>query len=249
MMDEALRQRFSAIAHGEMAIMNPLSADTVDRAVEAVALAPAARVLDLGCGKAELLARIVERYDARGVGVEVSPHLLTVARERVAALPAGTAEIVEGDARTYESPEPFDLVVCIGPGWEHPSFRALLEDLERHVVPGGQLLVGDGYWRTEPGAEYLGLLGARRDEMTTHDLNAMAGVDLDMQPLWSGSASQQDWDRYEFGYFATVDRWAAAHPDDPDRDAFVEQARLVRDRYLRGGRDCLGFGVYLFRVP
>ncbi len=248
-MDEAQRQRFSAIAHGEMAIMNPLSPDTVDRAVEAVELPAGGRILDLGCGKAELLARLAERYAAHGVGVEHSPHLLTVARERVSQLPAGHVEILEGDARSFTSPEPFDLVVCIGPGWEHPGFRALLESLEPHVAPGGQLLVGDGYWRAEPSAEYLTLLGARRDEMTTHDLNGMVGVDLGMQPLWSGSATQQDWDRYEFGYFATVDRWAAAHPDDPEREAFMGQARLVRDRYLRGGRDCLGFGIYLFRVP
>jgi cyclopropane fatty-acyl-phospholipid synthase-like methyltransferase len=248
-MDDALRQRFSAIAHGEMAIMNPLSADTVDRAVEALALTPGARVLDLGCGKAELLARIVGRYDAVGVGVELSPHLLAVARERVVDLASGKVELVEGDARTYAGSDPFDLVVCIGPGWEHHGFGALLEDLERHVVAGGQLLVADGYWRTEPSAEYLQLLGARRDEMTTHDLNTMAGVDLGMQPLWSGSASQQDWDRYEFGYFATVDRWAATHPHDPDREAFLDEAKRVRDRYLRGGRDCLGFGIYLFRVP
>jgi SAM-dependent methyltransferase len=248
-MDPALRQRFSAIAHGEMAFMNPLSVDTLERAVEAVALGPGARVLDLGCGKAELLARVVERYAAAGTGVEQSPFLLPIARERVAALAAGSAEIVDGDARTYASPEPFDLVMCVGPGWEHAGFGALLEELEGHVAPGGQLLVADGYWRTDPSAEYLELLGAHRDEMTTHDLNTMAGVDLGMQPLWSGSASQQDWDRYEFGYFATVDRWAAAHPSDPDSPAFVEEAKRVRDRYLRGGRDCLGFGIYLFRVP
>ncbi len=248
-MDEALRQRFSAIAHGEMALMNPLSPDTIERAIEAVDLPKGARILDLGCGKAELLARLAERYDARGVGVEQSPHLLPAARERVSQLAAGEVEVVDGDARTYASAEPFDLVACIGPGWKHAGFRALLEFLEPHVAPDGQLLVGDGYWRAEPSAEYLGLLGARRDEMATHDLNSMAGVDLGMQPLWSGSATQQDWDRYEFGYFATVDRWVAAHPDDPDREAFMAQARLGRDRYLRGGRDCLGFGIYLFRVP
>jgi cyclopropane fatty-acyl-phospholipid synthase-like methyltransferase len=248
-MDEAQHQRFSAIAHGEMAIMNPLSPETIERAVEAVDLPAGARILDLGCGKAELLARLVERFDARGVGVEQSPQLLPVARRRAAGPAAGTMEILEGDARTYAAEEPFDLVVCIGPGWEHGGFGALLRFLEPHVAPNGELLVADGYWRTEPSAEYLALLGARRDEMTTHDLNSMAGVDLGMQPLWSGSATQQDWDRYEFGYFATVDRWAAAHPDDPDRDAFTTQARRVRDRYLRGGRDCLGFGIYLFRVP
>ncbi len=248
-MDEAQRQRFSAVAHGEMAIMNPLSPETIDRAVEAVDLPAGARILDLGCGKAALLARVVERFDALGVGVEMSPQLIPIARDRASRLAAGTMEVIDGDARSYSSDEPFDLVVCIGPGWKHAGFGALLGFLEPHVAPDGQLLVGYGYWRTEPSPEYLTLLGARRDEMTTHDLNTMAGVDRGMQPLWSGSATQQDWDRYEFGYFATVDRWAAAHPDDPDGEAFLAQAKVVRDRYLRGGRDCLGFGIYLFRVP
>ncbi len=248
-LDEDGRQRFSALAHGEMAVMNPLSPETMERALDALGLPEGATVLDLGCGKGELLAQIAERYAARGVGVERSPYLLPLARERGARVARGSVEIVEGDARTWTAPEPFDLVVCIGPGWAHDSFGALLEQLVSHVAPNGQLLVADGYWRAEPSAEYLQLLGARRDEMTSHDLNTMTGVDLGMQVLWSGSATQQDWDRYEFGYFATVDRWAAANPDHPDRAAFVEQAQRGRDRYLRGGRDVLGFGIYLFRVP
>lgn len=247
-MDDARRQRFTAIAHAEMAVMCPLSADTLSRAVEALALPAGATVLDLGCGKGELLARIVERYAAHGTGVELSPTFAATARERVGALAAGTAEIVEGDARAYAGAE-HDLVVCLGPGWAHASFGALLEQLAEHVARGGQLLVADGYWRTEPSPAYLALLGARRDEMKTHDLNAMSGVDLGFQPLWSGSATQQDWDRYEFGYFAAVERWAASHPDDPDREAFLAEAHRIRDRYLRGGRDFLGFGIYLFRVP
>jgi nicotinamide riboside transporter PnuC len=33
-------------------------------------------VLDLGCGKAELLTRIVEKYECTGTGVDTNPNLL-----------------------------------------------------------------------------------------------------------------------------------------------------------------------------
>ena len=42
--------------------MNPLAEEDVEEMIEALELEPGAHVLDLGCGKAEILLRIVERY-------------------------------------------------------------------------------------------------------------------------------------------------------------------------------------------
>jgi hypothetical protein len=53
---------FTAIAHEGLAFMNPLAEEDVEEMIEALELEPGAHVLDLGCGKAEILLRIVERY-------------------------------------------------------------------------------------------------------------------------------------------------------------------------------------------
>ena len=247
--EDELRFRFSAIAHGEMAIMNPLSGTVLNEAISELELTPGSRVLDLGCGKAEALRRIVERYDVHGVGVELSPFAIAQARASSMELRKGTLALIEGNALEYQADSSFDAVLAIGPGWEHDSFALLIRQTYPHAQPGGLLLLADAFWRTEPTEEYMRLLGVNRDEMGSHAQNVQVAIGLGLVPLWAATATQRDWDRYEWRYLANVERWAAEHPADPQRAAFLERARAGRDRYLAGGRDQLGFGIYLFRVP
>jgi SAM-dependent methyltransferase len=247
--EEEQRFRFSAIAHNGMAIMNPLSGTILNEAIDEMRLPPAARVLDLGCGKAEALRRVVERYEAHGVGVDLSPFALSEARAASMELRKGTLQLIEADALAYRSEQPFDAVVTLGPGWEHDDFAALVRQVYPHVAPGGLLLLGDGFWRTVPTDEYLALLGATREEMGSHTGNVRAGIELGLTPLWAATATQRDWDRYEWRHLSAVERWATEHESDPQRSSFLERARAERDRYLAGGRDQLGFGIYLFRTP
>jgi SAM-dependent methyltransferase len=246
--DEEQAFRFSAIAHGEMAIWNPLSGSTLNEAIEELRLAAGARVLDLVCGRGEALRRVVERYDAHGVGVDLSPFALAQARAASMELKHGTLELVEADALAYVPDAAFDAVLALGPGWERASFQALIQQLYGLVAPGGLLLVADGYWCTEPTEAYLALLGAARQEMGTHAEHIRQAIELGLTPLWAATATTRDWDRYEWRYLGSVERWAAAHPADPQHDEFLRRARAGRDRYLAGGREQLGFGIYLFRI-
>lgn len=181
--------------------------------------------------------------------MELSPFALAEARAAGMRHAGGTLELVEGDARRFPASASFDLVIALGPGWPHDNFPALLAELRSHVKPAGQLLAADGYWLRQPGDGYLKLLGASRDELASHEANLRSGLEAGLAPMWSATASVHDWDRYEWGYLANVERWVAAHPDDPDTADFLARAHLGRDRYLGGGREQLGFGIYLFRVP
>jgi len=247
--EDEQRFRYSSIAHGEMAIMNPLSGTVLNEAIAELGLAPGGRVLDLGCGKAEALRRIVERYDVHGVGVDLSPFAIAAARIASMELRKGTLELVEGDARQVAAESSYDAVLALGPGWEHDSFESLIRQTYAHALPGGLLLLADGYWRSEPTDEYMALLGVARNEIGSHAANIQAAIGLGLVPLWAATATQRDWDRYEWRYLANVERWAADHPTDPQRTDFLNRARAGRDRYLAGGREQLGFGIYLFRVP
>lgn len=247
--EDEQRFRFSAIAHGEMPIMNPLSGTVLNEAIGELDLTEGMRVLDLACGKAEALRRIVERYDVHGVGVDLSPYAIAQARAASMELRKGTLELIEGDALRYEPESSFDAVLALGPGWEHDSFGTLIRQTYPHALPGGLLLLADACWRSEPTDEYLALLGVARDELGTHAANVQAAIGLGLVPLWAAAATQRDWDRYEWRYLANVERWAVEHPADPQRAPFLDLARTGRDRYLAGGREQLGFGIYLFRVP
>ena len=76
------RQKFSAIAHRDHDYCNPISAPKVERVLDLLPLEASSRVLDLGCGRAELALRIIERFGARVMAIDNSSLMLDAARER-----------------------------------------------------------------------------------------------------------------------------------------------------------------------
>jgi SAM-dependent methyltransferase len=233
-----------------MAIMNPVSPERVDEMVEAIDLHSGARMLDLGCGKGELLLRLAERFGADGVGVDLQGELLAEGRALAAVrAPDRDLRFVEADV-TACVPEraEFDLAAAVGATPD--TFRATLGRLRELVRPGGLVLLGEGYWRREPTDEYLAALGASRDELTDYAGTIRAGEDEGLTPLYVAVSSVADFDRYEWRWSLNGERYAAGHPDEAGIDEFLAWIRNGRRRYVElGGRDTLGFGLFLFARP
>lgn len=240
----------SAIAHAGLAFQNPLNEEEVDALVERLPLGGAARVVDLGCGKAELLIRILERHDASAVGVDLSPYFLAEAREEAARrAPGARLELREEDvARTRLEPESFDLAIAVGAGGIWKAYGEALRTLARLVPPGGHVLLGEGYWRREPSAAYLEALGAERDELAGRDGLVAAAREPGLELVEALESSETDWERYERRWAENGERWAADHPEHPEREELLAWIRNGRHRFERlGGRETLGFGLFLFR--
>lgn len=229
------RADYTRIAHTGMAIMNPIPAAKLDEVIELLELPPRGRVVDLGCGKGDLLRRIATRYEVDAVGIDRDAQLLAEA-------PPGINVIV-ADIQTWNRGRgAFDLVASVG----SPAQLASLAGLVR---PGGLVLYGDGYWRQEPSAEYLEALGATRDELDDYAGTIRRGEELGLTPLYAVTASGDDFDRYEWTWSVNGERYAREHPDESGLDGFLEWIRAGRRRYTElGGRDTLGFGLFLFRA-
>src|SRR5438093_1567102 len=85
------RTRYSTIAHGDHLFYNPVSAASVDSMIARLALAPGERVLDVGCGRAEILIRTIERFGVRGTGIDTSEAFLEMARRSaIGRVPEGS---------------------------------------------------------------------------------------------------------------------------------------------------------------
>lgn len=106
-------------------------------------MAPAQRILEIGCGDGSLVARLAECYPvAEILGIDVSPEpgrLFTGDRSRVSFRSIHTGDLLE------EGPAPFDLVVICDvlhhvPPPERP---AILADSRRLLAPGGMLVLKD----------------------------------------------------------------------------------------------------------
>jgi SAM-dependent methyltransferase len=228
------RAEASRIAHGDLRLWNPLDDRALDEAVGLLDLPPGGSVLDVGSGRGEVLRRVSERWDVRGVGYDSDP-----------ALVEGTSL----ELRDSPPPGPFELVLCIASSHALGGFPDALDALAGLVEPGGQVLLGEGYWQRAPSAEYLHALGgASADELPDYTGLMGAAERAGLTPLWSSVASEADWDRYEWLLILNAERWAAAHPHDPGAEVLLERARHARARMtMPGGRETLGFALVLLR--
>jgi SAM-dependent methyltransferase len=227
------RATVSRIAHGELSLYNPLAEADLDEAIGLLALASGARVLDVACGGAEVLRRVASHWEVEATGYDADAELIERARIRSPELTLLVAE--------EPPPGPFDLAVCIASSHALGGFPGALGRLRELVAPGGQVLLGEGYWRREPAPEYLDALGgATADELGSYGELLAAAHEAGLTPLWSCVASERDWDRYEWIQVLNAER----HGAEPLR----ERAAAARRRLtLPGGRETLGFALALLR--
>jgi hypothetical protein len=243
--------KFYGITHADHVVCNPTSTQRLDELIELLDLDPGASVWEAACGKGELLVRLADRRRIRATGVDMSPYEIVVARKRAAARAAADAlTIIEGDAAAHP-PEPasVDLAVCLGASWIWGGHRGTLRALRGFVKPGGSVLVGEPYWRREPDPGYLAAAELAAGDFSTLHGNVEIAAEEGLTLLYALPSRDEDWDRYEFLQLRAAERWALAHPDDPDVDELLSRARRGTDAYLRWGRDALGWSIYLFRVP
>ncbi len=245
------RWKFFAVTHRDHVIMNPLSSEALDEVLNLASIPANARVLDIGCGKGELLIRLARLGAKAATGVELSPYTAREARERVRALaPNADIEIIEEDGAAFAAqPESFDLTACLGASWIFGGHRGTLRALARWTRPGGLVLVAEPFWRKPPAPEYLASQDLRADEIGSHASNVADGVEEGLIPLFARAAEATEWDRYEGLQWHAAEEWARENPSDADRVEILRKVREGRDAFLRWGRETLGDGLYLFRKP
>ncbi len=242
--------RLSAVGHGDLLLWNPLPETETLALVDALDVLPSARVLDVGCGRAELLIRLVARTGARGVGIDPWQHAIASARAAAAGrVDPSRLELREEsfDASRFADSS-VDLAFCVGATHAMGGLRDTLRTFRRLLVPGGTAIVGEGHWLREPDAEYLAFLDAKRDDLLDHAGNLALARNEGFDVVRSLVSSTEDFNAYEDRYAANVGRFVAEHPDDPDADAFRIRIRAWRAAYLRWGRDTMGFALYVLRT-
>jgi cyclopropane fatty-acyl-phospholipid synthase-like methyltransferase len=238
------RDRLSAIAHGNHPVAAPLSDTAVDDLLRRVAARDPRRVLDIGCGAAQWLVRLLELVpSASGVGVDLSSEATTAAI--ALAERRGVSDRVEircqdasriGDAR-------YDALLCVGSTHALGGLQATLQALHAHASDGATMLVGDGFWERTPQQAALDSLEATTDEFPSYAALAALVESSGWAPLHIHVSTQAEWDDYEWSWVSTLSGWARRHPDDPDAADARAFAQQHQQQWLAGYRGTLGFAT------
>jgi SAM-dependent methyltransferase len=233
------------MAHEGLLFANPLAAGDVARGIDALPLQDGARVLETGCGSAEVLLRVLERHPgATGVGID--PDADWLARAAAAAQARGLGDRLDLVQATAEEAAPapgsFDAVVNVASSHAHGGYPAALAELASLVRPGGSVLLGEGFWARPPTPGFLEALGgATEDELgTLDDLLAHAGA-AGLVPIFQAVASRVDWATYE-------ETLAANAQARGDADSLAYANRIRERRALSGGTSTLGFALLVLRA-
>jgi len=100
------------------------------------------QVLEIACGTGRIAIRLAQR-GVRVVGLDLSPQMLALARQKSAGL--DTVRWVHADMRSFDLGEHFDLAIIPGHSFQNLNTAqdqaACLDSIRRHLQPGGVLVV------------------------------------------------------------------------------------------------------------
>ncbi|WP_285661487.1 SAM-dependent methyltransferase [Actinorhabdospora filicis] len=202
-------------------------------------------ILDLGCGRGELMLRLLSALpDATGTGVDLHAPDLAAGAATASARGLGDRVRFLEESATNTEHGPADLVLCLGSSHaltdlEPPAHTAAaLVALRALVNPGGRVLLGESHWTRTPTLDELAHMwpdASASEHGYLADLTD-AAVAAGFRVQWVETATLDEWDAFESAYLAACEVWLASNEDEKLRERVTTQ----RSRYLRGYRGVMG---------
>lgn len=203
---------------------SPFSSSKANALIELLELETGAQVIDVGCGTGEFLIRIVERFSAHGIGVDVNgPSLVCAQASASERVPGSRIELVASSILDYAAtPESFDCAICLGSthayALDEPAYPEALNGLANLVRPGGKLLIGESYWVRDPPKDYQDFVGEPSGTYRTHLENVELAVERGLIPHHVTTSSLDDWDDFEWRHNIRKEEEAASKAGDPEAE-------------------------------
>jgi cyclopropane fatty-acyl-phospholipid synthase-like methyltransferase len=248
---DSLRGAEFAPAYRYLEFMAPLSERRARQLVQFVAAHAAGTVVDVGCGWASLLTRLLDASSAiHGVGLDLSEigfeHAMQTAKTGGFA---DRLQLIAGDAKDH-LPACAQGAICIGATqvWSQHAeagtpldYAAALTALRTLVVTGAPVVYGEAIWCAAPTEAAASRLAGRLDEFVFLPELVELAWSRGFAVVQVHEANQDEWDQFESGYAARYAEWLAKNSrTHPEYDAVLTRAHRQRDAYFRGYRGVLG---------
>lgn len=166
-------------------------------------------VLDLCCGYGAMLGIWSKAFGVRGVGVDICREFITDGREHLREKGITGVTLIEDDVYKWKSDELFDFA-CIS-GEDFGGFSATIAFLEKFLKPGGKLIIGTRYSKSEnPPPELIEFEGE------TLSLRQMNRIVRDRGYFITSMATEThaEWERYIMWSARRNLEHLRAHPED-----------------------------------
>ncbi|MBN1214600.1 MAG: methyltransferase domain-containing protein [Candidatus Lokiarchaeota archaeon] len=236
--------------HKEHLVCNPMSIEKLNELITLLELKPGSKVLDIATGKGEFLIRLVEKYNVSAIGVDQSPyHLADAKRKAKEYVPNADLTLIKMDGANYmpNTLESFDLTSCLGASWIYNGHEGTLKYLMSQTKRNGLVVVGEPFWISNPPKEYFDLSEIKYEMFSNHAENVQIGENLGLKILYTFVSTHDEWDRYLGLQWYAMDKYAQAHPEDPDLPEMLIKLNKEKTLYLKWERDVLGWAIYVFR--
>ena len=242
--------KYYDVTHKEHLVCNPMSVEKLKELINLLALNLGSIVLEIATGKGEFLIRLVEKYNVSAIGVDLSPYYLGDAKRKAKVrVPNANLTLIEMDGANYQPDilESFDLTCCLGASWIYKGHEGTLKYLMNQTKRNRLVVVGEPFWISKPPKEYFDLSEVKYEMFSTHVGNVQIGENLGLKLLYTFVSTQDEWDRYLGLQWYATDKYAQAHPDDPDLPELLAKLNREKTLYLKWERDAIGWAIYVFR--
>ena len=242
--------KYYDITHKKHKICNPMSIIKLEQLFSTLNLQDGSKVLDIACGKGEILIRLAELFNISGIGIDISPYFIKKCYERKnEKVPTSDIRFIEIDGAQYKpvKDELFDLSMCIGASWIYNGFSGTINALKKMTKHDGIIIMGEPYWIKNPAKKYLEMIGAKKEDFNTHIGNIEVAEKEGLNCIYTLVSNHDDWDNYETLQWWSTNEYLSENPDDPDNQELISKVKKAKESYLLYGRDTLGWAIYVFK--
>jgi SAM-dependent methyltransferase len=207
----------------------------------ALGLPAGRRLLDVGCGSG-WLSEYFARLGYEVTGIDISPELIEIARQRAALVPYDVdhetpmlCRFIVHDAEAGPLPEKFDAVVCYDSLHHFEDERAVMRNVAEMVDYGGLLFILEGDKPEEGSTTEEELVGVMREYET---------LESPFDPAYLRALVVEHGFRV-VGDYVSVNGFFDRETVEGDRVRFVahEVNYLLCKKVVRGARSAEGFPV------
>lgn len=143
-------------------------------------------ILDLGCGTGSL-SLVLAGLGHAVTGIDLSPEMIATAEAKVASAGLQIQFQVMDAAFPRFPQQQFQAAVCRHVLWALPEPQKVLERWANLLVPGGSLLLIEGYWHTNAGMHAEDILQALPECLVLASMQNLS----DQPDLWGGAVTDE----------------------------------------------------------